>query len=169
MKRLNKIFVNTTVLILDFLYQNHHIQRFWILETIARAPYFAFLSVLHFKESLGLRGDKHLQLMKEHFEQTLNETEHLEYMESLGGSKRRIDRFIAWHLVLIYYWIMVVYYYLSPINAYHLNSEIELHASETYLNYLWLHPSDAKIASIAMDEMNHYIELIRVMNNYSLT
>ena len=45
-------------------------------------PYFAFLSVLHLRESLGLRGQWHIYLMKEHFEQSVNETEHLEYMES---------------------------------------------------------------------------------------
>ena len=40
-------------------------------------------------------------LMKEHFEQTVNETEHLEYMESRGGNSYWIDRFLPEHLVLI--------------------------------------------------------------------
>jgi hypothetical protein len=115
------------------------------------------------RESLGLRGEEHLYLMKEHFAQTVNETEHLEYMESIGGANRWIDRLFAWHLVLVYYWIMVGYYYLNPLDAYHLNAGIEFHATETYLNYLWEHPEDEKIASIAVDEMNHYIELTRAM------
>lgn len=163
MKKLNSIILNITVSIIDFLYKNHPIQRFWVLEEIARAPYFSFLSVLHFKESLGLRGQLHLDLMKEHFEQTLNETEHLEYMESIGGSERWIDRFFAKHLVLLYYWIMVFYYMFDPINAYDINAKIELHAMETYLDYLWYHPNDEKIASIAVDEMNHSIDLLRAM------
>ena len=163
MKKFNDIVLSVTVAIIDFLYRNYPIQRFWILETIARAPYFSFLSVLHLRESLGLRGEDHLYLMKEHFAQTLNETEHLEYMESIGGADRWIDRLFAWHLVLVYYWIMVGYYYFDAVDAYHLNAGIELHATQTYLDYLWEHPEDQKIAEIAVDEMNHYIELTRAM------
>lgn len=163
MKKLNDILLNFTVSVIDFLYRNRPIQRFWLLETIARAPYFAFLSVLHLKESLGLRGDTHLHLMKEHFEQTVNETEHLEEMEARGGSKYWIDRVFAYHLVLLYYWIMVIYYLLNPVSAYHLNAGIEYHATETYLSYFLENPEDTKIAQIVVDEMNHYIELVRAM------
>ena len=163
MKKLNDLVLGATVAIIDFLYNNRPIQRFWLLETIARAPYFAFLSVLHLRESLGLRGPEHLYLMKEHFEQTLNETEHLEEMESRGGSKYLIDRVVAYNLVIVYYWIMIVYYFLNPVSAYHLNAGIEFHATETYLTYLLEHKDDLKIAQIAADEMNHYIELLRAM------
>ena len=163
MKKLNSLVLSVTVAIIDFIYRGLPIQRFWVLETIARAPYFAFLSVLHFKESLGLRDLSHYYLMKEHFEQTINETEHLIEMERRGGSDRWIDRVFAYHLVLVYYWSMVVYYFIDPVSAYHLNSGIEFHATETYLNYLWDHQDDTKIAEIAADEMNHYIELERAM------
>ena len=95
MKKLNEIVLNITVAILDFLYRGRDYQRFWVLEEIARAPYFAFLSVLHFRESMGLRGPEHLYLMKQHFEQSVNETEHLEYMESRGGNTYFIDRLLA--------------------------------------------------------------------------
>ena len=94
MKTLNTFFLNLTVAIIDFLYKGRDYQRFWVLEEIARAPYFAFLSVLHFRESMGLRGPEHLYLMKEHFDQSINETEHLEYMESRGGNSYWIDRFL---------------------------------------------------------------------------
>ena len=163
MRKLNDAVLSITVAIIDFLYRDLPIQRFWVLETIARAPYFAFLSVLHLKESLGLRTEEHYYLMKEHFEQTVNETEHLREMERRGGADRWHDRFIAYHLVLIYYWILVGYYLIDPISAYHLNTGIEFHATETYLDYLWEHPEDTKIAEIAVDEMNHYIELERAM------
>ena len=114
MKRFNTVVLNVTVAILDFLYQGRDIQRFWVLEEIAsRAPYFAFLSVLHFRESMGLRGPEHLYLMKEHFDQSVNETEHLECMERRGGNSYFIDRFVAKHLVLIYYWVNVVYYWVA--------------------------------------------------------
>ena len=113
MQNFNKVTLNITVAILDFLYRGRDVQRFWVLETIARAPYFAFLSVLHFKESLGLRTEAHFHLMKEHFAQTVNETEHLEEMERRGGHSAWIDRFLAYHMVLIYYWIMVFYYFVD--------------------------------------------------------
>ena len=54
MKQLNTWVLNLTVAIIDFLYQGRDYQRFWVLEEIARAPYFAFLSVLHLRESMGL-------------------------------------------------------------------------------------------------------------------
>ena len=116
MKKLNELVLDITVAILDFLYKGRDYQRFWVLEEIARAPYFAFLSVLHFRESMGLRGPEHIYLMEEHFAQTLNETEHLEYMESRGGSAYWVDRFVARHLVLIYYWSNVVFFILSSIS-----------------------------------------------------
>ena len=159
MKKLNEVVLNITVSILDFLYRGRDYQRFWVLEEIARAPYFAFLSVLHFRESMGLRGPEHLYLMKEHFDQSINETEHLEYMESRGGNSYFIDRFVAKHLVLIYYWVNVVYYWLAPRSAYHLSYEVEIHAAETYAKYLAFNGHDAKILEILNDELQHANEL----------
>jgi len=163
MKEFNSLVLNLTVSILDFLYRGKHIQRFWVLETIARAPYFAFLSVLHFKESLGLRTESHFYLMKEHFAQTVNETEHLTEMELRGGADHWVDRFLAYHLVLIYYWTMVVYYFIAPVSAYHLNEEVEWHAMETYGKYLLDNPDDDIIAQIMLDEINHALELHKAM------
>ena len=159
MKKLNEVVLNITVAILDFLYRGRDYQRFWVLEEIARAPYFAFLSVLHFRESMGLRGPEHLYLMKQHFEQSVNETEHLEYMESRGGNLYFIDRFVAKHLVLIYYWSNVVYYWVAPRLAYHLSYEVEIHAAETYAKFLALKGHDDKILEILNDELEHSREL----------
>ncbi len=163
MHTINRFVLDITVAILDFLYQGRDYQRFWVLEEIARAPYFAFLSVLHFRESMGLRGPEHLQLMKQHFEQSVNETEHLEYMESRGGNLYFIDRFVAKHLVLIYYWSNVVYYWLAPRLAYHLSYEVEIHAAETYAKYLALNGPDDKILEILNDELEHSRELQQAM------
>ena len=77
MKKLNSLILNITVNFLDLIYSGRSLQRFWVLEVIARSPYFAFLSVLHFKESLGIKNEKTMILMKEHFYQAINETEHL--------------------------------------------------------------------------------------------
>ena len=74
--------------------------------------------------------------MKAHFYQAINETEHLEEMESRSGNRYWVDRFLARHLVLFYYWVMVFYYLLSPSNAYDINIKIEEHAYETYAKYL---------------------------------
>ena len=163
MKKFNEVALNITVAIIDFLYRGRDYQRFWVLEEIARAPYFAFLSVLHLKESLGLRGSEHLYLMKEHFAQTVNETEHLEYMESRGGNTYWVDRFFARHLVLIYYWVNVVYYWVAPKSAYHLSYEVEIHAAETYAKYLAFNGEDDRIMEILNDEMEHAKELKEAM------
>ena len=164
MKTLNSLVLDLTVAIIDFLYKGRDYQRFWVLEEIARAPYFAFLSVLHLRESLGLRGPEHLYLMKEHFAQSVNETEHLEYMESRDGNRYWIDRFFARHLVLIYYWVNVVYYWLDPRSAYHLSYEIELHAEDTYAKYLKYEDRDDKdIERIMLDEKHHAQELKEAM------
>ena len=163
MKAFNKSVLNSTVSSIDYFYRGRDFQRFWVLEEIARAPYFAFLSVLHLRESLGLRGPEHLYLMREHFEQTVNETEHLEYMETRGGNAYWVDRFVARHLVLIYYWINVVYYWLAPVSAYHLSHEIELHAAVTYAKYLAYNGPDEKILEILNDEVKHAHELEKAM------
>ena len=159
MKQLNTFALNITIAVIDYLYRGRHFQRFWVLEEIARAPYFAFVSVLHLRESLGLRGPEHLYLMEEHFAQTLNETEHLEYMESRGGNDYWVDRFFARHLVLIYYWVNVVYYWLAPRSAYHLSYEVEVHAATTYAKYLADNGHDDKILEILNDELQHVHEL----------
>ena len=54
---------------------------------------------------------------------------------------------------------MVVYYLIDPVSAYHLNAEVELHATMTYAKYLTNH-DDAKIVDIMNDEVHHYQELM---------
>ena len=162
---MNSFVLDLTVSVIDWLYKGRDYQRFWVLEEIARAPYFAFLSVLHLRESLGLRGPDHINLMREHFEQTLNETEHLEYMESMGGNAYWIDRFFAKHLVLIYYWVNVVYYLVAPKMAYDLSFEVEVHAATTYGTYLALNGPDEKILGILNDELHHVFELKQAMES----
>jgi ubiquinol oxidase len=38
---------------LDVAYDNRPLQRFWFLETVARMPYFSYITMLHLYESLG--------------------------------------------------------------------------------------------------------------------
>ncbi len=84
-------------------------------------------------------------------------------MESRGGNAYWVDRFVAKHLVLIYYWINVVYYWLAPKSAYHLSYEIEIHAATTYGKYLALNGPDEKILEILNDELQHSRELMEAI------
>jgi len=80
-------------------------------------------------------------------------------MESRGGNAYFIDRFVAKHLVLIYYWVNVVYYWLAPQSAYHLSYEVEVHAATTYAKYIAYNGDDEKILEILNDELQHAHEL----------
>ena len=102
------------VTIIDYLYRGRDFQRFWVVRRSVDA-YFAFLSVLHFRESLGLRGQWHLYLMKEHFEQASMKQNIWNIWKV--GAVLIIGSIVLWrHLVLVYYWINVVYYWLDPMS-----------------------------------------------------
>ena len=66
--------------------------------------------------------------------------------------------------MLVYYWIMVFYYFLSPANAYDVNIKIEEHAFETYFKYFIDNQNDQKIKEIAQDEFNHVQELNQALS-----
>ena len=70
--------------------------------------------------------------------------------------------FVVRHLVLVYYWINVVYYWLGPMSAYHLSYEIEMHIYETYAKYLAYEDyNDKDIWRIMNDEIQHFKNLQR--------
>lgn len=108
--------------------------RFYALETIARMPYFSYLSVLHLFETLGWwrRAD----YLKVHFAESWNEMHHLLIMEELGGNDRWADRFVAQHIAFGYYWIIVALYLYNPTHAYHLNQMVEEEAYGTYDKFI---------------------------------
>ncbi|MEH2093056.1 alternative oxidase [Nostoc sp.] len=83
MKVLIQVIVSFFVFIVDIVYGNRSYARFYMLETIARVPYFSYLSVLHLYETLGYW--RKADLLKLHFAETWNELHHLLIMESLGG------------------------------------------------------------------------------------
>merc|ERR1719469_1042736 len=116
--------------------------RFYALETIARMPYFSYLSVLHLYETLGLwrRAD----YMKVHFCESWNELHHLLIMEELGGNERYIDRFVAQHSAFFYYWFVIALYMSNPTLAYNLNQAVEEHACETYEKFLVEYETELK-------------------------
>ena len=53
----------------------------------------------------------------------------------------------------------MVYYWISPRNAYYLSYEVEIHAAETYGKYLAYNGPDEKILEILNDELYHSKEL----------
>lgn len=110
--------------------------RFFVLETVARVPYFAYLSIMHLKESLGSRepGDK--ARMRTHYAEADNELHHLLIMESLGGNSSIVDRTIAQTMAFGYYWYVAAVYFFSEQAAYHLSELIEDHAFNTYNKFL---------------------------------
>jgi len=108
--------------------------RFYALETIARMPYFSYLSVLHLYETLG--SWRRADYMKVHFCESWNEMHHLLIMEELGGNAQYIDRLVAQHCAFFYYWFVVVCYMSNPTLAYNLNQAVEEHACETYEHFL---------------------------------
>lgn len=111
--------------------------RFYALETIARMPYFSYLSVLHLYETLGLW--RKADYLKVHFAESWNELHHLLIMEELGGNSKWSDRFIAQHSAFFYYWMVVTLYVLNPTHAYNLNQAVEQEAYETYNHFLETH------------------------------
>ncbi|GFR44103.1 hypothetical protein Agub_g5265 [Astrephomene gubernaculifera] len=117
--------------LLDVLFNNRPIQRFWFLETVARMPYFSYISMLHLYESFGW-WRAGAELRKIHFAEEWNELHHLQIMESLGGDQLWFDRFAALHAAVVYYWILLVLYVFSPELAYNFSELIEYHAVDTY-------------------------------------
>eukprot|EP01024_Parvocaulis_polyphysoides_P042826 TRINITY_DN39091_c1_g1_i1.p3 TRINITY_DN39091_c1_g1~~TRINITY_DN39091_c1_g1_i1.p3 ORF type:complete len:146 (-),score=16.54 TRINITY_DN39091_c1_g1_i1:465-902(-) len=53
-------------------------------------------------------------------------------MESLGGDRLWFDRFMAYHASIIYYWVLVGFFVVSPELAYNFSELIESHAVDTY-------------------------------------
>lgn len=133
-RAINGALVDSVVFILDKLYKDRPYPRFYVLETIARVPYFAYICVLHLYETLGLwrRSD----YIKVHFAETWNELHHLLIMEALGGDKRWADRFVAQHAAVAYFWVTVGMYFFSPRMAYNFAEKVESHAFETYDAFL---------------------------------
>ena len=124
--------------VLDTIFDGRALARLWFLETVARVPYFSYISMLHLYESLGWwrigASNKRVHFAEEWCAaQTLpvcaaggqlmgsrarnhpsyamcvrNEFHHLLIMESLGGDSRWIDRFMAGHASIIYYWCVMM-------------------------------------------------------------
>jgi len=135
----NKILIDTVYDVICFLYpvkgNDRDFARFYVLETVARVPYFAYLSVMHMRETFGERYDSMSERMRTHYAEADNELHHLLIMESLGGNSNIIDRTLAQTMAFFYYWYVIGIYAWNEPAAYHLSELIEDHAFDTYSKF----------------------------------
>lgn len=156
----NKFLIDTVYNIICFIYPvrgtPRDFARFYVLETVARVPYFAYLSVMHLRETFGERelGEK----MRTHYAEADNELHHLLIMESLGGNENVFDRVLAQTMAFFYYWYVVAIYVVSPPVAYHLSELIEDHAFDTYSGYLENHGEMLKKQPVPAIATKYYVE-----------
>lgn len=129
-----KVLVGVLVFVINVVYKKRPYPRFYVLETVARVPYFSYLSVLHLYETLGWW--RKVDWLKVHFAESWNELHHLLIMEELGGGDNWSDRFLARHTALLYYWIVIGLYLVSPKAAYNFMEQVEQHAFASYNKFL---------------------------------
>jgi ubiquinol oxidase len=129
-----RLLVGVLVFVINVVYANRPYPRFYVLETVARVPYFSYLSVLHLYETLGWW--RKADWLKIHFSESWNELHHLLIMESLGGASFWGDRVLARAAALIYYWVIAIIYVLFPRSAYRFMELVEGHAYATYDKFL---------------------------------
>lgn len=172
--------------LLDKIYEDRPIARFYFLENVARIPYFSYVACLHFYETIGLwQIDE--KLRKQHFEEEANETNHLLIMQALGGEAFWVDRFLARHASIAYYIVLLGFYFVSPQLAYKASELLERHAVDTYETFikqnkerlkLLVAPDIAKkiykgkvnnlydtFRMISFDEYSHANEMEELFNN----
>mmetsp|Transcript_1215 Transcript_1215/g.3377 ORF Transcript_1215/g.3377 Transcript_1215/m.3377 type:complete len:307 (+) Transcript_1215:60-980(+) len=158
--KFNKFLIDTVYDIICFLYPvkgtDRDFARFYVLETVARVPYFAYLSVMHLRETFGDRDPGDKERMRTHYAEADNEYHHLLIMEALGGNSSAIDRTLAQTMAFAYYWYVVGVYMWSPQAAYHLSELIEDHAYNTYDGYLNNHAEKLKKMEVPQIARDYY-------------
>lgn len=158
--KFNKVVIDTVYDLICAVYPvrgtDRDFARFYVLETVARVPYFAYLSVLHLRETFGERdcGDK----MRTHYAEADNELHHLLIMEALGGNNNILDRTLAQTMAFFYYWYVIGVYFFSESSAYHLSELIEDHAFNTYSGYLTNHEEMLKSRPVPTIAYKYYVE-----------
>jgi ubiquinol oxidase len=149
-----RLLVGVLVFVINTVYRDRPIPRFYVLETVARVPYFSYLSVLHFYETLGWWRKS--DWLKIHFAESWNELHHLLIMEELGGDKVWIDRFLARSVALLYYWIVVLLYVIQPKAAYNFMELVEGHAYDSYNKYLTENAEELKAQPAPQIAIQYY-------------
>lgn len=151
-----RLLVNVLEAILNTFYRDRTYPRFYVLETVARVPYFAYTSVLHLYETMGWWRKS--DWLKVHFAESWNELHHLLIAESLGGNRYWIDRFVAHTGAFVYYWILIAIYMFAPRSAYRFMQLVEEHAYNTYDTFLKEHGEALKAQSAPEIAVKYYRE-----------
>jgi ubiquinol oxidase len=121
---------------LDIVFEGKYVpSRFFLLETVARMPYFSYIAMLHLYETLGF-WRRSADMKRIHFAEELNEFRHLLIMESLGGDQRWWVRFMAQHSAIAYYFGLCILFWISPSLSYKFSELLETHAVNTYSQFL---------------------------------
>jgi len=141
-----RLLYNVVCFMLDVLFDNRPIQRFWFLETVARMPYFSYISCIHLYETLGWWRAA-AELRKIHFAEEWNELHHLQIMEALGGDRLWFDRFLGYHAAIAYYWVLIALYIFSPKQSYAFSELLESHAVDTYGEFVDANEELLKVGS----------------------
>jgi len=121
---------------LDTIFEGKYVPaRFFYLETVARMPYFSYITMLHLYETLGF-WRRSADVKRIHFSQEWNEFNHLLIMESLGGDQSWWVRFLAQHSAIAYFLVLTALWALSPSLSYKFSELLESHAVDTYGQFL---------------------------------
>uniref|UniRef100_A0A7S4RC77 Alternative oxidase n=1 Tax=Ditylum brightwellii TaxID=49249 RepID=A0A7S4RC77_9STRA len=117
---------------LDTVFEGRYVpSRFFLLETVARMPYFSYITMLHLYETLGF-WRRSADVKRVHFAEEWNEFNHLLIMESLGGDQSWWVRFMAQHSAIAYFVALLALWSISPTLAYKFSELLETHAVNTY-------------------------------------
>ena len=94
--------------LLDVLFEGRPINRFYFLETVARMPYFSYITMLHIYETLGW-WRRSTEAKRVHFAEEYNEFHHLLIWESLGGIIIIIIIIIFIYFILVIFIIVIIH------------------------------------------------------------
>lgn len=123
-------------LLLDVVFEGKNVfSRFFLLETVARMPYFSYITMLHLYETLGF-WRRSAEVKRVHFAEEWNEFHHLLIMESLGGDQPWWVRFLSQHSAIVYFIVLTHLFALSPSLSYKFSEMLETHAVDTYGQFL---------------------------------
>lgn len=125
------------------------------MRAVARIPYFSYVSILHLYESLGWW--RACELRKIHNAEEWNELHHLLMMESLGGNARWSDRFLGYHVAIVYYWLLIAVYIASPRIAYQFMELLEAHAVDTYSTFAKINQERLKLLPAPAVAQSYYV------------
>ena len=96
--------------VLDSLFQGSPIQRFWFLETVARIPYFSYITMIHTYETLGW-WRRSTDAKKVHFAEELNEFNHLQVCRDMAISL--YSSYIS-QCLLVHWKVLIFFYHILP-------------------------------------------------------